>query len=316
LLDKALKHIDEAKKIKDADFFKYERARILYAMGKYTEAEKEINLSINADPYYRGNRYFLRALIYIEMGDLEKAQQDLDFGAGNMWGEDGLFSYALGKIALAQNDTDRAIKYFQKAEAAYFFQNTILDLIRADLAKLNAQPIEVKPNPVNATSIPSPTITLTPRPSSTPKVTTTPGNFYTTPDPNLQYAYIVDLETGTGPFTLLRNGQLYFRFQAPEPIDIFTVQSMSIWLVPNDSAQEPPSYISLISPYDMGGGINEPKWGENKIDFPWRYVTPDGDVYIRIDNNSLDHIVQFNNLSVSYTAQNKDGNVELHGFTP
>ena len=79
----------------------------------------------------------------------------------------------------------------------------ILEMIRADLAKLNAKPLEVEPYPVNATSIPTPTITLTPRPSSTPQIHCNPGNYSKTftPDPNLQYAYVVDLETGTGPFT-------------------------------------------------------------------------------------------------------------------
>ena len=34
------------------------------------------------NPYYGGGRYFLRALIYIAVGEMEKAQQDLDFGDG------------------------------------------------------------------------------------------------------------------------------------------------------------------------------------------------------------------------------------------
>lgn len=66
----------------------------------------------------------------------------------------------------------------------------------------------------------------------------------------------------------------------------------------------------------MDGGINNPLWGENKIDFPWKYVTPDGDVYIEIKNSSLDDEVQFENVSVSYTAQTKDGNVKIYGSTP
>ena len=314
--NKALNSIDNAIKITENCQRNTLRAKILYGMGMYSEAETEINKTLNRCPYYGGDRYFLRGLIYIAMGEIDKAQQDLDFGIGETWAHGGLYPYALGKIALANNDTESAIFYFQAAEATYFNQDMILEMIRADLAKLNAQPLEVELIHLNSTSIPTPTITLTPRPSSTPKAIPTQGYLNKTTDPNLVYSYIIDLEKGTGPFKLHRNESLYFRFQAPEPIDILNVQSLSIWLVPSDSSQQPPTFISLFSQYGTDGGINVPLWGENKIDFPRLYVTSDGDVYIEIFNNSLDDEVQIENVSVSYTAQTKDGNVALYGYTP
>ena len=236
----ALKGIDEAIKITDQMDRSFYRALILYTMGKYPEAEKEISRTIDINPYYGGYRYYLRGLIYSALGELDKAQQDLDFGSGNTWIQGGLLAYAQGKIALAKNDKESAISYFQEAEATYFYQDMILDMIRVDLAKLNAKPIEVEPYPLNVTSIPSPTASLTPRPTSTPQFTPTPNkfNFTFTPDPNLNYASVADLENGTGPFTLNRSMELLFRFQPAQPLDMSYAQSLSILIQPSEEGQD------------------------------------------------------------------------------
>ena len=315
----ALNSIDEAIKITDDIHRSYYRALILYAMGNYQEAEKEINRSIDNSPNYAGYRYYLRALIYIARGKIDEAQQDLDFGSGNTWEQGGLLPYALGKIALAEKDKEGAIQYFQEAEATYFFPDMILDMIRADLAKLDAAPEELSPQPVEATTIPSLTASLTPRPTSTPQFTATPNKFNQTytPDPNLNYANVVDLETGTGPMTLGRNQELMLRFQPAHPIDYILAQSLSVFLQPKDKNQENTIQILL---YDFETGswtvVNDTKWGETDLDFAWKYVSPDGDVYARIGNTSQDQIVELKNFGVQMAVMKSDGNVELHGVTP
>ncbi len=319
LPDKALNYIDKANKIKEEDYRIFNRALILYALGRYKDAEQEINRSINKDPYYSGYRYYLRSLIYIALGDLVKAQQDLDFGSGQTWGQGGLYAYAQGKIALANKDTESAISYFQEAEATYFDQDMILEMIRADLAKLDAKPLEIVPYSINATSIPTPTVTLTPRSTSTPQFSPTPNKFNKTftPDPILNYASVVDLETGTGPIRLRRNDELLIRFQPATPLDNRLAQSLSVFLRPSNENQE---YTLQLLLYDFETAswtvINNTKWGENELDIAWNYVSPDGDVYARLHNVSMDEIVELINFGVSIAIINSDGNVELHGVTP
>ena len=315
----ALTSVDKAIKITESCERNTLRAKILYATGRISEAEKEINITLDRCPYYGGGRYFLRSLIYIAMGDLEKAQQDLDFGYGETWGHGGLYPYALGKIALANNDVESAISYFQEAEATYFDQDMILEMIRADLAKLDAKPLEIIPYSINATSIPTPTVTLTPRSTSTPQFTATPNKFNKTftPDPILNYASVVDLETGTGPIRLRRNDELLIRFQPATPLDNKLAQSLSVFLRPSNENQE---YTLQLLLYDFETAswpvINDTKWGENELDIAWNYVSPDGDVYARLHNVSMDQIVELSNFGVSIAIINSDGNVELHGMTP
>jgi tetratricopeptide (TPR) repeat protein len=315
----ALKSVDKAITITESCERNTLRASILYAMGKYPEAEKEINITLNRCPYYGGGRYFLRGLIYIAMGDLEKAQQDLDFGYGETWGHGGLYPYALGKIALSNKDIESAISYFQEAEATYFNQDMILEMIRADLSKLDAKPLEIMPYPINATSIPTPTVSLTPRPTSTMQFTATPNkyNMTFTPDPILEYATTVNLETGTGPIRLRRNEELLLRFQPANPLDNKAAQSMSVVIKPTYEDQE---YTLQLLLYDFETGswpvINDTKWGENELDIAWNYVSPDGDVYARLHNLSMDQIVDLNNFGISLAILNSDGNVEIHGMTP
>ena len=315
----AIRSIDNAIKITESCERNTLRASILYAIEKYPEAEKEINITLDRCPYYGGGRYFLRGLIYIAMGELEKARLDLDFGYGETWGHGGLYPYALGKIALANNDVESAISYFQEAEATYFDQDMILEMIRADLAKLDAEPLEIIPYTINATSIPTPTITLTPRSTSTPQFTATPNKFNKTftPDPILNYASVVDLETGTGSIRLQRNDELLIRFQPATPLDNKLAQSLSVFLQPSNENQE---YTLQLLLYDFETAswtvINDTKWGENELDIAWNYVSPDGDVYARLHNVSMDQIVELSNFGVSVAIINSDGNVELHGVTP
>jgi hypothetical protein len=214
---------------------------------------------------------------------------------------------------------ESAISYFQEAEATYFDQDMILEMIRADLAKLDAEPLEIIPYTINATSIPTPTITLTPRSTSTPQFTATPNKFNKTftPDPILNYASVVDLETGTGSIRLQRNDELLIRFQPATPLDNKLAQSLSVFLQPSNENQE---YTLQLLLYDFETAswtvINDTKWGENELDIAWNYVSPDGDVYARLHNVSMDQIVELSNFGVSVAIINSDGNVELHGVTP
>lgn len=156
----ALQQIDEAIRLKDTCLNRFERAKILYALGRNQDAMADLDYSISKDPYYCGNRYYLRGLLHIEAGDIAKAEKDLAFGMGQTWDRGGFLEYAQGKIALAQGDTSAAIQHFQEAEMTYLLLDPILLKIQSDLDRLGVAPIEQFFSVPLATAIP----TITPQP--------------------------------------------------------------------------------------------------------------------------------------------------------
>jgi len=66
----------------------------------------------------------------------------------------------------------------------------------------------------------------------------------------------------------------------------------------------------------MWGGNNELRWGENRINYPNDFVSPDGDVYIHFVNqdNTLETIID--TFGITLVLQRTDGSIEVHGITP
>ena len=160
-LEKALEQKDEAIKLSASSVCSCERAIILYGLGSFDEAMDAIEKSLSHQPYYDGNRYYFRALIYADLGNTEQAQRDLDFGITQTWARGGLLSYVQGKIALAQDRKEDALAYFQEAEATYFAEGPMLEQIRQDLIALGGTPREIQKTSFELTPIPLP---LTPGP--------------------------------------------------------------------------------------------------------------------------------------------------------
>ena len=313
--EKALPYMDEAINISDSCTRRYDRARILYALGRNDDAMADLNHTIAADPYYCGDRYYLRGLLYAEMGDLQKAQEDLSFGMGQTWGRGAFLPYAQGKIALAQDDREMAIQYFQDAEATYPLEDSILIKIRADLATLDAKPIEITPSFPLATHIPSPTPLLTPRPTSSPDPSIPTPAF--TPDPSLEYASVVDLETGISPVKLGWGFDKLWHFQPAQPLDHKEVKQLSVWLVSSNTSQRLPRQIFLWNfRSNMWGGNNELYWGENRINYADEYVSPDGDVYIHFVNQDSTLETVIDTFGITLILQRTNGSIEVHGITP
>jgi len=316
-LNKALEYMDEAIKIRDTCERRLERARILYVMGRNDDALAELDYTIANDPYYCGERYYLRGLLHAEKGDLDKAQDDLDFGMGQTWGRGGLLSYAQGKIALARGDTETAIQYFQEAEVTYRKLDPVLTMIQEDLAALGATPLEVTPSFPAGTAIPTPTLTslLTPRPTSSPNPSLPTPVF--TEDPTLRFAHIIDLEQKVGP---VQTGPTYdslWRFQPAQSLDHREVQRLSVWLISSDTSQHLPRQISLWNFHNnMWGGNNEVHWGENQINYPNEYVSPDGDVYIHFAYGNSSVETTIDELGITLILQRTNGSIEVHGITP
>ena len=311
---KALEYIDQAIKLKDTCLNHLERAKILYELDRNEDAIKELDYTISKDPYYCGERYYLRGLLYAEAGDLEKAQEDLSFGAGQTWGQGGLLPYAQGKIALAQGDKESALQYFQDAESTYGLPDPIYAKIHADLVALGGESVKITSS-FAATAIPTPTPLLTPRPTSSPDPTLPTPGF--TPDPNLEYAPILDIEKPIEPVKIGWGFSVLWHFQPAQSLDHREVQRLSVWLISSDTSQRLPRQISLWNfRNNMWGGNNDLHWGENRINAPNEYVSPDGDVYIRFasDDDTLETLID--TFGITVVLQRTNGSIEVHGIHP
>lgn len=311
----ALQYIDEAITISDNCTRRLERAKIFYALGRNEEAMADLNYTIATDPYYCGDRYYLRGLLYAELGDLQKAEEDLSFGIGQTWGRGGFLSYAQGKIALAQEETDTAIAYFQEAEATYPLEDSLLAKIRDDLAALGASPIEVSSSFPSATAIPSPTPRVTPRPTSSPDPSIPTPVF--TPDPQLQYAWTVDMDKAIESVSLGWGYGRLWRFQPSRSLDHREVRRLSVWIISSDTSQRLPRQLFLWNfRSNRWGGTSELHWGENVIDSPNDYVSPDGDIYIHFLNQDTTLQTVIDSFGITLVLQRTDGSIELHGISP
>lgn len=313
--EKALPYMDEAINISDSCMRRFERAKVLYALGRNEDALADLNHTISTDPYYCGDRYYLRGLIYAEMENVQKAQEDLSFGMAQTWGRGGLLAHAQGKIALVQGNKETAIQYFQDAEATYPLEDAILAKIRADLANLGGVPIEVTPSFPPATVIPSPTPLLTPRPTSSPDPSVPTPAF--TPDPRLQSASVVDLEKAIEPLKLGWGFDRLWHFQPAQSLDHREVKQLSVWVISSNTSQRLPRQIFLWNFHsNMWGGNNELHWGENRINYANEYVSPDGDVYIHFVNQDSTLETIIDTFGITVILQRKDGSIEVHGTTP
>jgi len=314
-LPNALKYMNEVVSRVDGCTSRFDRARIYYAMGKLDDALTDLNYTIAKSPNYCGMRYYLRGLIHAEKGDLSKAQEDLSFGMGQTWDRGGLLSYAQGKIALAQGDKSSAMQYFQDAESTYELPDPTYTKIREDLIALGGTPLEITPLSAPATPIPNPTAMLTSRPTSSPDPSLATPAF--TPDPNLQSATIIDLEKPIEPVKIGWGFQAWWHFQPAQSLDHREMQRLSVWLISSDTSQRLPRQISLWNfRNNMWGGNNELHWGENRINFPNEYVSPDGDVYIYFasDDDTLETTID--TFGITLVLQRTNGSVEVHGITP
>jgi hypothetical protein len=175
----------------------------------------------------------------------------------------------------------------------------------------------VTPSFPAGTAIPTPTLTslLTPRPTSSPNPSLPTPVF--TEDPTLGFAQIVDLEQKAGP---VQTGPAYdslWRFQPAQSLDHRKVQRLSVWLISSDTSQPLPRQISLWNfRNNMWGGNNEVHWGENQINYPNEYVSPDGDVYIHFAYGNSSVETTIDELGITLILQRTDGSIEVHGITP
>ena len=69
------------------------KAMVLFNDGQLEEALDFYNKDIAAEPNYGGRRYWIRAAIYYEMGDIDKALDNINESYGKSWGNKHIQSY-------------------------------------------------------------------------------------------------------------------------------------------------------------------------------------------------------------------------------
>jgi tetratricopeptide (TPR) repeat protein len=134
----------------------YTKAAYLYQLKRLDEALAVISESLESKPDFQGYRYYLRALIYYDMGEIDRARADLETGSFYTWERSALYAYVTGKIALDEGQREEGIQQLQLAEASLDHNFSLLRArIIEQLAQLGAEPMSVSPStPIDSTPIP------------------------------------------------------------------------------------------------------------------------------------------------------------------
>jgi hypothetical protein len=248
----------------------------------------------------------------VEQGKLDEAQADLDNGMGNTWGRGGMLSYVEGRLALARGDRATALEKYLEAEATIRPEyGPFLGRLRQEIAALGGKPLVITPGAYASTPIATPRVSATPR--ATPTSSYWTGIPPTTAPPA---ATPVPLATGIGPMTLPANAYPVYHFSPTAPITFRQVKSLTFRLLP--AVEGSPKPTLQLYPWSQSGGgwgLVQLQWGDNPVDYPDRYVSPAGDIYVGLRNwgNSS---VQIKAAGFSLVVEQTDGSLATYGLQP
>jgi tetratricopeptide (TPR) repeat protein len=299
----ALHHIDVARSVNDTPIRRWDRAVILYHLGRSREALTELDELIAENPDYAGYRYYLRALIHYEEGQIEQALEDLQIGSSNTWSRHSLYPYVWARIELDAGDREVAVDLLRQAEASDSgWYGPMVDRYRRELADLGGEPLEVTPQfTVPSTPIPTAIPTITPRWLGV--LVPTPEGLWT-----------VDLASGTGPIALAPGRGLVIRFQPARSLSYDDVVRLTIHLLAQRRASEP---TLQVHPWVyLNGGwaqVESPQWGENDVLNPDRYVIPRGDFILDVHNWGTETIY-LDNVAVTLEVRGWNGAPAIYGW--
>jgi tetratricopeptide (TPR) repeat protein len=313
-LDQALEYINSAIELAPMWGRSWTKIIILYNMGRLDGALAMLNESITNDPYYVGDRYFLRAAIYADQGKLAEAEADIKFGSGQTWERNGIASYAEALAALGRGDHISALEKFQDAEATINYDyGPLLKRIQREIASLGGHLITVTPQPFLSTPIDTPQVTATQHFTSTKKFST-PTSSTTTPVPPPEAATF-PLELGTGPITLESGDNSVFHFKPLAPIKFTRIVSLTFRMIPINDNQN--ASILQLMPWNLKDGgwglVDNLKWSDNSIPNYRNYVSPEGDIYTSLRNWGAVG-VNFQNMGFILLVELDDGSQVTYGL--
>jgi tetratricopeptide (TPR) repeat protein len=273
-LERGLKAVDTSIEVTPGSDRYYLRSMILYQMGRLQEAKDQLDDLIEETPNYYGGRYYWRAAVRAEMGDLAGAQEDLLIGQGNTWGRYSMGAYAGALIAFGQGNQDAGVEDLRYAEASLSrMYGVLLKRVQSQLRQMDVAFLE-PPSRFDVTSTPM----ATPGPTITPR----PTLRSTYPPPTSALA--IDASVGTGPLVLRSNDYPIYRFQPPVPIHYESVESLTVQLESIRPSGIPDLQLYFWSPDSGGWREQDAMWGANQVEFPWKAVGPQGDVYLGLRN--------------------------------
>jgi tetratricopeptide (TPR) repeat protein len=278
-------------------------ARFLYAQGRYEEALDVMNVLIEAMPYYGGNRYYIRALLHYALGQPELAQEDIEFGAGQTWGQYGVRAYVLGQLALDEGDEEMGLYWLQLAEASLSpTENPVL------LASAREMILQLDGNFLYPIPSPTEVATRTPIPVVADYVYFTP-----TPPAPIPEPILVNF-SGTGFLHFSSGEAQVFLFRPQGYHTIEEVVSLSVYMLgvyPSESASLRISFLP-IDGGDFGKAVYLSE-GENRISDPESFVTSAGYVYVKIINMGLEPTV-IDDVRIRLEAIDPEGTEVVYGY--
>jgi len=127
----------------------------LLMLGRYSEALPILDEQIGTSEL-RGDRYYMRAEVYYNLGMKELVQDELNEGIPRTWGRGGWLPYVEAQMALDEGRTEDAIQLLQLAEATFNpTYNPMRWKIQEQLKSLGALPLTLPPSvPYSPTPIP------------------------------------------------------------------------------------------------------------------------------------------------------------------
>jgi tetratricopeptide (TPR) repeat protein len=156
--DKALVHFDLAIKAGPGEYKSREKAIVLLSQGKLAQAYNVLD-AMSTNGQLCGCSYYIRALIYYQMGQPAQAQADIDTGSQQTWERGGVRSYVLGLLALDQGDQAAGTQLLQEAQASLrrMYGPLLLKQIQNKLDQLGVPRLDPTPYAaLAATPMPTP----------------------------------------------------------------------------------------------------------------------------------------------------------------
>lgn len=246
-------------------------ALILYILGRVDEAFEIINEMIEVNPYYYGSRYFLRALIHSDRGDIENAETDLQTGWGYTWDHTGIAQYVLAQLAFHDGDEALGIETLKMAEATMdgIVGDYFIEKWRGELAAMGESPLEPK-STLDFYPTPIPAL-----PSDLPAESRPPRRIY------------IWMDESTGPLVIAPGEQVDIQVVPRSDYLAEFVQELSIILGWESLDQAIDARIMIPHKEDQMLWANvQAQWGDNPIIYPDIYIHKSGDIYIRLWNTS------------------------------
>ena len=304
----ALDFVDRALEIVYSHEREQRRAIIQLNDGQLEEALEYFDKDIAVSPNYGARRYWIRAAIYYEMGDIDQALKNITESYGKSWGNKGLQSYVLGRIAIDNGNIEEGLNHLLDAEATmnWIDMPRYYDWVVAEIDRLGSQPLYPTPTP-NADPTPTPIAPL-------------PDHLYITPTPPFDFAHLSTVNySGTSIRLVEKSEAINYKFHPDTPIGVDRVTALYLYLDTDHEYDEINLQYECIPENGSWATVSNPinfidlYPGENQIRYPDECVPENGIIYISVMNfGEIDALV--NDFRIRLEFINLDGKEEIVGY--